>query len=248
MAERQSIIGKAEPRVDAWGKVTGAAKFADDYSLPHQLVGRVLRAKHPHARIISIDTTAAAKLPGVEAVLTARDIPGSRAFGIVVKNQEILAGEKVRFLGDGVALVAARSAAIAAEALALIDVRYEPLPVVTDPEEAMKDDAPRIHDGENVFVHHKVRKGNVEKGFDAADFVLERKFRTQFVEHSAIEPEAVLAEPGEQGGVKITGSIQNLFSSRRSVAAALNIDLSRVQLVQATLGGSFGGKDEVMTS
>jgi len=248
VAERHTLIGNPEPRVDAWGKVTGRAKFADDYALPHQLTGKVLRAKFPHARILSIDTSAAAKLPGVEAVLTARDIPGSRAFGIVVKNQEILAGEKVRYLGDGVALVAARSAQAAEEALRLIDVRYEPLPVVTDPEEAMKDDAPRIHDGENVFVHHKVRRGNVEKGFNAADFVLERTFRTQFIEHSAIEPEAVLAEPGEHGGVKIVGSIQNLFSSRRSVAAALNLDLNRVQLVQATLGGSFGGKDEVMTS
>jgi len=248
VAERRSIIGSGEPRVDAWGKVTGTAKFADDYALPHQLVGRVLRAKHPHARILSIDAKSAASLAGVEAVLTARDIPGSRAFGIVVKNQEILALDKVRYLGDGVALVAARSARIAEEALALIDVRYEPLPVLTDPEEAMKEDAPRIHDGENVFVHHKVRKGNVEKGFDAADVVLERTFRTQFVEHAAIEPEAVLAEPAEHGGVKITGSIQNLFSSRRSVAAALNLELNRVQLIQATLGGSFGGKDEVMTS
>ena len=246
--ERYSVIGSPEPRVDAPGKVTGAAKFAADYALPHQLVGRVLRAKHPHARILAIDTKAAAKLPGVEAVLTARDIPGARAFGVVVKNQEILAGEKVRFLGDGVALVAARNAVIAEEALRLIAVTYEPLPVLTDPEEAMKEGAPRIHDGENVFVHHKVRKGNIEKGFDAADFVLERTFRTQFIEHSAIEPEAVLAEPAEQGGVKITGSIQNVFSSRRSVAAALNVDLNRVQLVQATLGGSFGGKDEVMTS
>ena len=248
MAETQSIIGSPEPRVDARGKVTGTAKFADDYALPHQLVGKVLRAKHPHARILSIDTTAAARLAGVEAVLTARDIPGATAFGIVVKNQEILAGEKVRFLGDGVALVAARTSGIAEEALALIDVRYEPLPVLADPEEAMKEDAPRIHEGENVFVHHKVRKGNIEKGFNAADIVIERKFRTQFIAHSAIEPEAVLAEPAEQGGVKITGSIQNLFSSRRSVAAALNVDLNRVQLVQATLGGSFGGKDEVMTS
>jgi CO/xanthine dehydrogenase Mo-binding subunit len=246
--DTHTIIGNPERRVDAWGKVTGTAKFAADYSLPHQLYGKVLRSKHPHARIVSIDTGQAAKLHGVEAVLTAEDIPGSRSFGIVVKNQEILAGEKVRYLGDGVALVAARSVEIAEEALRLIEVVYEPLPVVSDPEVAMWEDAPRIHPEGNVFVHHKVRKGNIEKGFAASDFVIQRRFRTQFIEHSAIETEAVLAEPGEHGGVNIIGSIQNLFSSRRSVAAALNLDLNQVQLMQATLGGSFGGKDEVMTS
>jgi CO/xanthine dehydrogenase Mo-binding subunit len=147
-----------------------------------------------------------------------------------------------------VALVAARSKEIAEQAIALITVEYEPLPVVSDPEEAMIPGAPVIHDEKNEFVHHKVRKGNIARGFAEADFTIERKFKTQFVEHSYIEPECALAEPAEQGGVKITGSVQNLFSSRRSVADALNIPLNRVQILQATLGGSFGGKDEVMTS
>jgi len=242
------IIGKPERRVDALGKVTGAAKYAADYSVAHQLWGKVLRAKFPHARIRGIDTSKAKQLEGVEAVLTAGDIPGDQAFGIVVKNQAILAFDKARYLGDGVALVAARTREIAEQALALIDVEYEPLPVVTDPEAALNAEAPKIHGDDNTFVHHKVRKGDVEKGFAASDFIIERKFKTQFIEHSYLEPEAVLAEPAEQGGVKITGSVQNLFSSRRSVAAALKLDLNRVQIIQATLGGSFGGKDEVMTA
>ena len=245
---RHNIIGKPERRVDARGKVTGTAKYAADYSVAHQLWGKVLRAKFPHARIRRIDTAKAKQLEGVEAVLTAGDIPGDKTFGIVVKNLAILASDKVRYLGDGVALVAARTREIAEQALALIDVEYEPLPMVTDPEAALKAEAPKIHGDDNVFVHHKVRKGDVEKGFAAADFVIERKFKTQFIEHSYLEPEAVLAEPAEQGGVKIVGSVQNLFSSRRSVAAALKLDLNRVQIIQATLGGSFGGKDEVMTA
>jgi CO/xanthine dehydrogenase Mo-binding subunit len=248
MADKHKIIGKSERRVDSWGKVTGRAKFAEDYSVGHQLWGKVLRSKHPHAKILSIDISHASKLPGVEAILTAKDIPGKKTFGIVLKNQAILAEERVRYLGDGVALVAAVSKEIAEQAVDLIEVSYEPLPVVSDPEEAMKPGAPAIHDEKNEFVHHKVRKGNVEKGFAAADIIIERTFRTQFIEHSYIEPECVLAEPAEQGGVKITGSIQNLFSSRRSVADALGISLNRVQLIQSTLGGSFGGKDEVMTS
>ena len=148
----------------------------------------------------------------------------------------------------GVALVAARTKEIAEAALRLIKVNYEPLPVVSDPEAALEADAPKIHGADNVFVHHKVRKGDVAAGFAQADFTLEWRFRTPCIEHSYLEPEAVLAEPAEQGGVIVTGSVQNLFSSRRSVAAALKLDLNRVEIIQATLGGSFGGKDEVMTS
>lgn len=248
------IIGTDQRRVDAWGKVTGTAKFAEDYNVAHQLYGKVLRSKYPHAKILRIDTSKAEQLPGVEVVLTAKDIPGSKVFGIVVKNQAILASDKVRYLGDGVALVAATSREIAEQAISLIEVEYEPLPIVSDPEEATQADAPRLHEDspeygfKNTFVHHKVRKGDIERGFAAADFIIERKFKTQFIEHSYIEPEAVLAEPAEQGGVRVIGSIQNLFSSRRSVAAALNLNLNKVQLIQSTLGGSFGGKDEVMTS
>ena len=248
MPTQYNIVGTKQRRVDAWGKVTGRAKFAEDYNVAHQLIGRVLRARHPHARILRIDTSKAERLPGVATVLTAKDVPGSKVFGIVTQNQYILAEDVTRYLGDGVALVAAASREVADEALSLIKVDYEPLPIVSDPEEAMRPDAPKIHGENNVFVHHKVRKGDIETGFAQADFVIERRFKTQFVEHSYIEPEAVLAEPAEQGGVRITGSIQNLFSSRRSVAAALKIDLNKVQLIQSTLGGSFGGKDEAMTS
>jgi CO/xanthine dehydrogenase Mo-binding subunit len=241
------IIGRGERRVDALGKVTGRAKYAADYNLGHQLYGKVLRAKYPHARILRVDTSKALLADGVEAVLTAQDIPGEKVIGIVVKNQAILASDKTRYLGDGIALVAARTREAAEAALALIEVDYEPLAVLSDPEAALQPDAPKIHGDDNTFVHHKVRKGDVEEGFDQADFILERKFHTPCIEHSYIEPEAVLAEPAEHGGVVVTGSVQNLFSTRRSVAAALKLDLNRVQIIQATLGGSFGGKDEVMT-
>ena len=242
------IVGKGERRVDALGKVTGRAKFAADFNVGFQLYGKVLRSKFPHARILRIDTSKAERLEGVEAVLTAKDIPGEKVFGIVTKNQAVLAFDKVRYLGDGVALVAARTEVAAEKALSLIEVEYDPLPIVTDPEAAMRSTSPKIHADDNTFVHHKVRKGDIERGFAGADFTIEHTFKTQFIEHAYLEPEAVLAEPGEQGGVRITGSVQNLFSSRRSVASVLNLDLNKVQIIQATLGGSFGGKDEVMTS
>jgi CO/xanthine dehydrogenase Mo-binding subunit len=242
------IIGKGERRVDALGKVTGRAKYAADYNAGHQLYGKVLRSEYPHARVVGVDTSKAKELEGVEAVLTAQDIPGEKVIGIVVKNQATLAADKVRYLGDGLALVAARTKEIAEAALKLIKVDYEPLPVVSDPEASLEAAAPKIHGADNVFVRHKVRKGDVAAGFAQADFILERRFRTPCVEHSYLEPEAVLAEPAEHGGVVVTGSVQNLFSTRRSVAAALRLDLNRVEIVQATLGGSFGGKDEVMTA
>src|ERR1035437_9312635 len=215
------IIGQGERRIDALGKVTGRAKFATDYNAGYQLYGKVLRSAYPHAHILGIDTAKARQLEGVEAVLTAQDIPGEKVIGIVVKNQAILAVDKVRYLGDGLAVVAARTREIAEAAVKLIKVDYEPLPVVSDPEAALAPDAPKIHGEDNTFVHHKVRKGDVAKGFAQADFVIERKFRTPCIEHSYLEPEAVLAKPAEHGGVIITGSVQNLFSSRRSVAAAL---------------------------
>ena len=118
----------------------------------------MLRSKYPHAKIIRIDISKAEKLTGVEAVLTAKDIPGAKVFGVVVKNQAILAEDRVRYLGDGVAIVAAISKEIAEQAISLIEVEYEPLPVVSDPEEAMKPDAPIIHDDKNEFVHHHVQK------------------------------------------------------------------------------------------
>ena len=165
MSSRHEIIGSRQRRVDAWGKVTGRAKFAEDISAPHQLFGRALHSKHAHARIVRIDTTRAEALPGVLAVLTAKDVPGSNVFGVVTQNQRILADDRVRYLGDGVALIAAASRAIAEEAAALIEVEYEPLPVVSDAEEAMSADAPRIHGESNVFVHHDVKSGDLAQGF-----------------------------------------------------------------------------------
>ena len=119
MKPRHHIIGTHQRRVDSWGKVTGRVKYAEDYDIAHQLVGRVLRARHPHARILSVDTSRAERLAGVSAVLTARDIPGSKVFGVVTRNQCVLAEDRVRYLGDGIALVAAVSREVADEALAL---------------------------------------------------------------------------------------------------------------------------------
>jgi len=263
------VIGTAPRRVDALGKVTGRARFAADLSAPGMLWAEALVAGRPHARILALDTSRARALPGVHAVLTTADIPGEHTFGVVIRNQPVLAEDRVRCWGDGVALVVADSPEVAARALAAITVEYEDLPAVFDPEEALQPGAPEVHPPAaeaaprtsqpaaaadtgappppNLCTHHRIRKGDVGAGFAAAHLVLERTYRTQHVDHAYLEPETVLAEPAGDGGVRVTGSIQNIFSTRRSLAAVLKLDLALVTVVQATLGGSFGGKDEVMT-
>jgi len=242
------ILGTAVPRVDAFDKVTGRARYGADYNLANQLYGQVKYADFPHADIISIDTTEAKKLPGVRAVLTAKDVPGDRTFGAVIINQVVLCSDRVRYYGDAVALVAADTPGIAERAMLLIKIEYKELESVSDPQAALKKSSIKIYPKGNLCIHHKVRKGDLDKGFGESDIILEREYKTQKIEHAYIEPEAVLAEPGEHGGITITGSIQNLYNIRRSVAKVLNMPLNRVRLIQAVLGGSFGGKDETMSA
>jgi len=170
-----NIIGKREIRVDALGKVTGAAKYADDYNRTHQLYGAVKYAEFPHAEISEIDTNAAEHLSGVEALLTHKDVPGKNSFGLI-PNIRILADDRTRYIGDVIAIVAAQNKEIAQSALNLIKVTYKELPAVFDPEEALENEAIAIHEDGNEIVHHKLRKGDIEKGFAEADFIIENKF------------------------------------------------------------------------
>ena len=243
-----NTIGSRVPRVDALDKVTGRARYAADFNLPGQIYGYVRYADYPHADILSIDTSKAEALPGVIKVLTANNVPGDHKFGAVVINQIVLCSDRVRYYGDVVALVAAETPEIAEQAASMIEIEYKELTPVTDPKAAMKKSSPKIYPKGNLCTHHKVRKGDVDNGFAASDVIIEREYKTQKIEHSYIEPEAVLAEPGEHGGVTITGTLQNLYNIRRSVARVLNLPLNRVRLIQPALGGSFGGKDETLSA
>lgn len=244
--EKFWLLGRSEPRVDGRAKVTGRALFADDIDVVGQLYGKVLRASFPHARIISIDVSQALSVPGVHAALTAADIPGTKYVGGVIRDHRVLADDKVRYLGDGVAIVAAETEGQANEALSYIKVIYEPLPIVSDPREALKDDAPKVHQS-NLVNEHVVRHGDAEAGLAKSVKVYHREYSTQHVEHAYIEPESVIAIPQDGGGVEIIGSVQNVFSTRKAVALVLGVELNRVTVRHAVLGGSFGGKDDGMT-
>jgi CO/xanthine dehydrogenase Mo-binding subunit len=241
------VVGKSVPRNDAVAKVTGRAVYAGDLEVPGLLHGKVLRSPYPHARVGAVDTSAARRLPGVHAVLTAADIPGSNRYGLTVLDQQVLADGVVRYRGDAVAVVAAESEDIAAEALGLIAVDYEELPAVFCPLEARREGAPQVHAGGNVLQHTRIRKGDVQAGFAQAAVVVENEYRTQLVEHAYLEPEVSVANLDASGTMTVWTSTQYPFRDRRQIAPVLNLPVSRVRVVQMTTGGGFGGKDDITT-
>src|SRR4030042_5780041 len=172
--EQFSCVGYPVPRIDALDKVLGRAVYSEDISFPDMLYGRVLRAGIPHAIIEEIDTREAKAIDGVVSVLTAKDIPGVNRYGIAFQDQYALAEDRVRYIGDPVALVAAETDEIARDAIKAVRVRYRKLPVITNPHEALAEGAPKIHEKGNLLLHHKVRKGNVGLGFSQANGVVEK--------------------------------------------------------------------------
>jgi CO/xanthine dehydrogenase Mo-binding subunit len=250
--EPLQVVGTLVNRPEAIAKVTGEAIFTDDINLPGQLVGRTLRAAHPHARIVAIDTSRAEALPGVHAVLTSKDIPGRINHGLVYYDWPALAHGKVRFVGDPVAVVAADTAEIAAAALDLIEVTYEPLPVVDGPEAALAAEAPLVHEEwetGNLFKHIKVRHNDIDQGFAEADLIVERTYHTATTEHAFLEPECAIGVPAgfDPHHPKLTiyvGS-QIPYADRNQVAACLNLPDSDVRIVSPLVGGGFGGKEDI---
>ena len=212
-----SIIGKRVPRIDGRIKVTGEASFAADLLLPGMLWGKILRSPHPHARILNIDTSRAERVPGVRGIVTGKDAValGGEKYGFLPRTRDKWAMEieKVRYVGDEVAAVAAIDKDIADEALDLIEVEYEPLPAVFDPEEAMREGAPQIHDHvkNNISAESHQVWGDVEAGFHASDVILEDRFVTQSVIHGFLEPHAALALWESTGRAQIWASKQSPY-------------------------------------
>jgi CO/xanthine dehydrogenase Mo-binding subunit len=234
-------------RNDAYAKVTGKAKFTDDLKFANVLHAAPAYSDFVHARIVSIDTSAAEKVAGVIRVLTAKDVPGENRFGQIIRDYRIFADDKIRYHGDVVAIVVAETREIAIHAAQLVKVNAEPLPAVLDPEAAMLPDSPLVHEnhGSNIVNTHVVRRGNVDDGFKQADFVIENKFQTQTIEHAYMETEAAVCVPRSTDGViEVYGSMQHPFSTRRFVAACLGVALSEIEVIGTPMGGGFGGKDD----
>jgi len=265
----ETEVGKPKPNPNALAKIRGAARFTDDYHFPGMLFARTKRAHVPHARVISIDVTAARKLAGVHAVLTHSDVPGRNAHGVVSIDWPVLCGRKVRYAGDAVAIVAADTQEIAAAALDLIEVEYDELPAITDPISALQADAAHVHeerpDG-NLLKHIKVGKGDIETGFATADVIVDQTYRTPTTEHLFLEPECsigvpagydptgfggvcdALAERGETARhdkTTIYVGSQIPYADRDQAAAALDKPADEVRVVATLMGGGFGGKEDI---
>jgi selenium-dependent xanthine dehydrogenase len=249
------VVGHSHPRPDAVAKVTGRARFSDDYTFPGMLFGATLRAAYPHARILSIDTTQAKALPGVHAVLTHDDVPGRNRHGLVFHDWPVLceAGDKVRYLGDAVAIVAADTPEIAHKAVNRIQVEYEPLPVVASAEQAREPDAALVHEEwktGNLLEHIKVRHGDTEQGFAQADVVVEREYRTPTYDHMFLEPECSIGVPAgyDADHQKLTVYVgsQIPYADRDQIAAAMGLPQDQVRVVGTLIGGGFGGKEDIM--
>lgn len=237
-----TFIGKRVPKPDARDKATGAALYATDLVVPRMLHGKILRSRYPHARILKIDTTKAEKLPGVVCVITAEDTP-KIGYGYGKDNLPLKYG-KVRSLMDEVAAVAARTPEIAEEALSLIEVEYEELPAVFDPIEALKEEAPLIHEqrGDNLSITYDYVHGNVDEGFDQAEHVVEGHFDVQFQAHACLGPCACIAEWQTDGTLLMRSPTQVPFLYQKDMAELLGIKGSQVRVEQPYIGGGFGSK------
>lgn len=240
------VVNNAVPRLDAWEKVTGKAKYGADLSFEGMLYAKGVYAEYPHAKILRVHTEEAQQTQGVEAVITAKDIPGLKVIGEVMLDQYILAEDKSRFFGDVIACVAAETPEIAESAARKVRADYEPLPGLFDPEEAEGSETIVTNDyPHNLVATSRTCKGSVEKGFADSDVILDTNYSTQFVEHAYIETEAIVAVPGYEGkALTIFGSLQNPYMVRVSVCRSLLLSMAKVDVIQSTLGGTFGGKLE----
>ena len=249
-----SAIGQSLPRIDASGKVTGQTLFPGDYNLPHQAYLKILFANRPHAIIRRIDTARAEALEGVIAVFTAKDVPLNE-YGLIMPDQPVLCGpgsskpfaDRVRFVGDQVAVVVAESEAIAAQGRDLIEVEYEDLPIVTDPLEARKEGSVLLHSerGSNVFCHYRIRKGEAEAAFAQADVIIEGEYRTTPQEHAFLQPEAGIGAIDEEGRVMVIVAGQWVHEDQKQIAHALGLPQEQVRVIYPAIGGAFGGREDL---
>ncbi len=242
MKSDSTIIGKSIPRIGAIERLEGKPLFCADMSPDHSLVLKVLPSDRDHARIVDIDTADAARVEGVVRILTATDIPGKNITGIINKDRPLLAKEKVRSRGDAVALVAAENTHAAEEALRKVRITYEDLPSVLDPEEALKENAPRVHEKGNRLFTRKIKKGNPEKAFETCAVVVEETYQTSFLEHTYLEPDAGAGYVNRDGTYVIMASTQNPHYDHGELVSLLGVAPEAVRIVQVATGGGFGSK------
>ncbi|MEW6592487.1 MAG: molybdopterin cofactor-binding domain-containing protein, partial [Candidatus Hadarchaeota archaeon] len=252
---KYSYVGKDIPRLDAVEKVTGTAVYTGDLRFPGMLYTRLLKSPHAHAKILKIDTSEAERLSGVRAVLTGEE--AHQRFGIYMSDKTVLAVDKVRHVGEPVAAVAADTEEIAERAVELIKVDYEPLPGVFDINKARDDTSILVHEklgdyrhapfiypkpGTNMANHFKLRKGDIERGFKEADFIVENEYRQPQVQNVQMETHTCIGQWLPNGQINVWTSAQSPFAVRHLLSVGLEVPMHMVNVVVPYLGGGFGGK------
>ncbi|AFQ43313.1 selenium-dependent xanthine dehydrogenase [Desulfosporosinus meridiei] len=240
-------IGTSIQRVDAREKAMGTGQYVDDMHVENMLHAAVLRTKYPRAIVKAIDISPALAYPGVEAVLTAEDIPADRNHGHIFHDWPTLVsiGQETRYIGDAIALVAAQTKQQAREAVALIKVEYEELKPILSPTEALADGAPRIHEKGNLLSTTKIKRGNTEEALAKSAFVVTNHFSTPPTEHAFMEPESALAIPQEDGGITVYVGDQSVYDDQHGIMAMLGLPEEKVRIISKLVGGGFGGKEDL---
>ena len=240
-------VGERASRIDAAEKILGTGEYVDDMKVPGMLYAAVLRTPLARARILSIDVEAARSLEGVTAVMTAADIPGERLWGHLKHDWPamIAIGEETRYIGDSLAIVAARTKKIARKAVEMIRLEYEELPPILSPQAAMAADAPPLHPGGNILSKVDFSRGDAQAAIQTAAHVVTRSYQTPPTEHAFLEPESALAVPDETGKITVYIASQSVFDDHHGIAAILGLPANQVRVVSKLVGGAFGGKEDL---
>ena len=242
-------VGEDFPRLDAREKTLGTGKYADDLHFEGMVYGKAVRLTYPRAFVKTIDATAAESHPDFVAILTAKDIPGARKIGHLRHIQDwdvlIAEGEATRYVGDGVALIAARRWQALDEIAALVKVDYDELPVLSSPELALAPDAPKLHKGGNILHREKLRRGDADAAIASATHVVTRTYKTPFTEHAFMEPECAVALPDGGGGIHLFSGGQGIYDEQREVSSMLGLPPESVHVTGMLVGGGFGGKEDM---
>lgn len=235
-------IGKNIPRIGSLERLKGEPIYSADIELDRPLVLKVLRSGHAHAELVSIHIQKALEIEGVVRVFTAKDIPGKNRMGIINKDQPLLVPDKVRSISDPVALVAAETDEAAERGVKAIEVAYRDLPAVLDPDEALKDGAPRIHDKGNLLMTRRIRKGNADQAFEKCHSVIENVYQTAMIEHNYLEPDAGTGFVDQDGTLVIYASTQNPHYDHKELVSLMALEEKQIRIIQAATGGGFGSK------
>jgi len=246
MSER--YVGKNLLKVDAQDKVSGEAIYPDDIYFDNMLYLKIKRATHPHAYLRKLNVSKAEKLPGVVKIITSADIPQVKNFGLIIKDQPVLVGigQKMRYMGDALAIVIAESKEIASNAVKLIEVEVEELEVISDPLQAMEKDASPIHQDGNILATHYLEKGDIKRGFAQAEVIVENEYKTSFLDQIPLQVEAGVGIYNEESGfIKLWVATQWLHDTQADIAQSLDFPKEKIRIIQPVIGGAFGKKEDI---